>query len=96
MIGRSDSCSLGISSRVTLSRCVDVLQDQQRLLSQYQALVVKQLVSHSRKLPQGEMEADSEGPHGDDTDTVRKELLSLTNEVKDLVLSPRKTSVTED
>uniref|UniRef100_A0A3B3QXE1 E3 UFM1-protein ligase 1 n=1 Tax=Paramormyrops kingsleyae TaxID=1676925 RepID=A0A3B3QXE1_9TELE len=71
-------------------------EGQQRLLSQYQALVVKQLVSHSRKLPQGEMEGDSGAPHGDDMDAVRKELLSLTNEVKDLALSPRKTSVTED
>ncbi|XP_048842336.1 LOW QUALITY PROTEIN: E3 UFM1-protein ligase 1 [Brienomyrus brachyistius] len=96
----SSQCALHVPGRcvpqIISALAGRIPEDQHRLLSQYQALVVKQLVGHSRKLPQGEMEGDSGSPHGDDMDAVRKELLSLTNEVKDLVLLPRKTSVTED
>ncbi|KAJ8275053.1 hypothetical protein COCON_G00096780 [Conger conger] len=72
-----------------------VPEDQHRLLSRYQTLVVKQLVGQSKKGGQGHSEAENLGQEGE-AETVRKELQSLTGEVKDLVLTPRKTSVTED
>ncbi|KAJ8377482.1 hypothetical protein AAFF_G00259930 [Aldrovandia affinis] len=73
-----------------------ISEDQQRLLSSYQALVVKQLVSQSKKPARAQEDADAGTEEGDEAEAVRKELLSLTNEVKDLVLKPRKTSVNDD
>lgn len=72
-----------------------VAEDQHRLLSKYQTLVVKQLVGQSKKAGQGHPEAESMEQE-DEAEAVRKELQSLTGEVKDLVLSSRKTSVTEE
>ncbi|KAM4633692.1 E3 UFM1-protein ligase 1 [Polymixia lowei] len=72
--------------------------EQHQLLSHYQGLVVKQLVSQSqgKRLKQERSdEVRSEEQEGED-EATRKELLSLMAEVKDLVLSQRKTSVTED
>lgn len=69
--------------------------EQQRLLSNYQTLVVKQLVSQS----QGQKQEDSKGDHPEEADqaeAIYKELVSLMTEVKDLVLSQRKTSITEE
>lgn len=69
--------------------------EQQRLLSNYQTLVVKQLVSQS----QGQKQEDSKGDHpeeADEAEAIHKELVSLMTEVKDLVLSQRKTSLTEE
>lgn len=69
--------------------------EQQRLLSNYQTLVVKQLVSQS----QGQKQEDSKGDHPEEADqaeAIHKELVSLMTEVKDLVLSQRKTSITEE
>lgn len=74
-------------------------EDQYKLLVKYQGLVVKQLIGQHRKgkgdedsgeYSNIEKEAESEG------EAARKELQELTPFVKDLVLKPRKTSVTEE
>ncbi|XP_036405513.1 E3 UFM1-protein ligase 1 [Megalops cyprinoides] len=70
-----------------------VSEDQHKLLVRYQALVVKQLVGQSKKGSQGQEEAESPA---EVDEAVRKELQSLTNEVKELALSPKKTSMTEE
>ncbi|KAJ8356034.1 hypothetical protein SKAU_G00188280 [Synaphobranchus kaupii] len=72
-----------------------VSEDQHRLLSRYQTLVVKQLVGQSKKGGREHREAES-AEQEDEAEAVRKELQSLTGEVKDLVLTSRKTSATED
>ncbi|KAI1897424.1 hypothetical protein AGOR_G00083150 [Albula goreensis] len=72
-----------------------VSEDQHRLLSRYQTLVVKQLVGQSKKAAQGQGDADGPG-EGDEAEAIQKELQSLTSEVKDIVLTPRKTSMSED
>ncbi|XP_037541177.1 E3 UFM1-protein ligase 1 [Nematolebias whitei] len=59
--------------------------EHQQLLSAYQSLVVKQLLSRKQEEQQDE-EARS----------VHTQLLALTPQVKELVLARRKTSVTED
>ncbi|XP_021455932.2 E3 UFM1-protein ligase 1 [Oncorhynchus mykiss] len=72
-----------------------ISEEQHRLLTGYQALVVKQLVSQS----QGKKQEQGEGENpeaGDEAEASRKELVSLTSEVKDLVLSQKKTSGTEE
>ncbi|XP_014060465.2 E3 UFM1-protein ligase 1 [Salmo salar] len=72
-----------------------ISEEQHRLLTGYQALVVKQLVSQS----QGKKQEQGEGENpeaGDEAEAIRKELVSLTSEVKDLVLSQKKTSGTEE
>ncbi|KAK5600581.1 E3 UFM1-protein ligase 1 [Crenichthys baileyi] len=70
--------------------------EQQQLLSAYQGLVVKQLVSQN----QGRKQEDAEGNEAVELDEeardVRSQLLVLTPQVKELVLSQRKTSVNED
>ncbi|KAK1171898.1 E3 UFM1-protein ligase 1-like [Acipenser oxyrinchus oxyrinchus] len=72
-------------------------EDQHKLLSKYQGLVVKQLVGQNRKASQtGEDSEEKQQAEEDTPDAVRKELLSLTSEVKDLALRPRKTSLTEE
>lgn len=69
-----------------------ILQEQQQLLSVYQNLVVKQLVSQNRKLE----EADQSEEQDKEARSVRNELLVLTQQVKDLALSQKKTISTED
>ncbi|KAM4521910.1 E3 UFM1-protein ligase 1 [Odontesthes bonariensis] len=72
-----------------------ILPEQQQLLSAYQNLVVKQLVSQSqgRKQQQQQEEEDEED---EEARSVRSQLLALTPQVKELVLSQKKASVTED
>ncbi|XP_055728922.1 E3 UFM1-protein ligase 1-like isoform X1 [Salvelinus fontinalis] len=70
-----------------------VSEEQHRLLTGYQGLVVKRLVIQSQGKKQGEGENPGEG---DEAEAIRKELVSLTSEVKDLVLSQKKTSGTEE
>lgn len=83
------------SQTAELFVCVRVLsQEQQQLLSAYQSLVVKQLVSQSQSRKQ---EEEAEGEEQDEeAASVRTQLLALTPQVKDLLLSQRKTSVSED
>uniref|UniRef100_A0A4W3J0Y8 E3 UFM1-protein ligase 1 n=1 Tax=Callorhinchus milii TaxID=7868 RepID=A0A4W3J0Y8_CALMI len=64
-------------------------EDQHKVLVKYQGLVVKQLVGQ-KKGGQGDEES------GDSHRLGRKELQELTPFIKDLVLKPRKTSVTEE
>ncbi|KAK2883752.1 hypothetical protein QQF64_016521 [Cirrhinus molitorella] len=73
-------------------------EEQHKLLSQYQSLVVKQLVVQGhgpeKKCSPGEKAED--GPVvSDDFEGLQKELYSLTRDIKDIILSQRKTSVTE-
>ncbi|XP_010881150.1 E3 UFM1-protein ligase 1 [Esox lucius] len=72
-----------------------ISEEQHRLLTGYQALVVKHLVSQSqgKKREQGEGDSQKEG---DEEEAIRKELVSLTSEVKDLVLSQKTTSGAEE
>lgn len=72
--------------------------EQQQLLSTYQGLVVKQLVSQSqsRKQEEAEGEADRVEEQDEEVLSVRAQLVALTPQVKDLVLSQRKTAGTED
>ncbi|XP_032398317.1 LOW QUALITY PROTEIN: E3 UFM1-protein ligase 1 [Etheostoma spectabile] len=72
--------------------------EQQQLLSAYQSLVVKQLVSQSqsRKQEEAEGEAEGEAEQDDEARSVRTQLTALTPQVKDLILSQKKTTVTED
>ncbi|XP_039982029.1 E3 UFM1-protein ligase 1 [Xiphias gladius] len=72
--------------------------EQQQLLSSYQSLVVKQLVSQSQGRKQEEVEGDAGKAEEQDEEArnVRTQLMALTPQVKELVLSHRKTSVTED
>ncbi|XP_019947507.2 E3 UFM1-protein ligase 1 [Paralichthys olivaceus] len=72
--------------------------EQQQLLSAYQSLVVKQLVSQSqgRKQEEAEGKADKVEEQDEEARSVRAQLMTLTPQVKELVLSQRKTSVNED
>ncbi|XP_018555191.1 LOW QUALITY PROTEIN: E3 UFM1-protein ligase 1 [Lates calcarifer] len=72
--------------------------EQQQLLSAYQSLVVKQLVSQSqgRKQEEAEGEAGKTEEQDEEARSVRTQLMALTPQVKELVLSQKKTSVTED
>nr|XP_046229603.1 E3 UFM1-protein ligase 1 [Scatophagus argus] len=72
--------------------------DQQQLLSAYQSLVVKQLVSQSqsRKQEEAEGEADKAEEQDEEAKSIRTQLMALTQQVKDLVLSQKKTAGTED
>lgn len=74
------------------------VQEQQQLLSTYQSLVVKQLVSQSqsRKQEEAEGEADRVEDQEEEARNVRAELMAMMPQVKDLVLSQRKTAITED
>lgn len=65
--------------------------EQQQQLSVYQSLVVKQLVSQSQGRKQEEAEEQEE-----EAQSVRSQLMALMPQVKELVLSQRKTSVSED
>ncbi|XP_061602832.1 E3 UFM1-protein ligase 1 [Cololabis saira] len=71
--------------------------EQQQLLASYQSLVVKQLVSQSqsRKLEDGG-EVEDGDREDEEARAVRSQLAALTPQVKDLVLSQKKTSVSED
>ncbi|XP_072218891.1 E3 UFM1-protein ligase 1 [Leuresthes tenuis] len=66
-----------------------ILAEQQQLLSVYQNLVVKQLVSQSQGRKQEEDEDE-------EARSVRTQLMALTPQVKELVLSQKKSPVTED
>uniref|UniRef100_A0A1A8QAT5 E3 UFM1-protein ligase 1 n=1 Tax=Nothobranchius rachovii TaxID=451742 RepID=A0A1A8QAT5_9TELE len=63
--------------------------EQQHLLSAYQSLVVKQLVSQSQdRKEEQDQEEEAQG--------IRAQLRTMTPQVKDLVLSQKKASVSED
>ncbi|XP_015831693.1 E3 UFM1-protein ligase 1 [Nothobranchius furzeri] len=62
--------------------------EQQHLLSAYQSLVVKQLVSQSQDRKEEQDQEEAQG--------IRAQLRTMTPQVKDLVLSQKKASVSED
>uniref|UniRef100_A0A8B9TAA0 E3 UFM1-protein ligase 1 n=1 Tax=Anas platyrhynchos TaxID=8839 RepID=A0A8B9TAA0_ANAPL len=68
-------------------------EDQHSLLVKYQGLVVKQLISQTKKTEQG---VSDETEEDEGADAIRKELQEITTSIKDLVLRPRKSSVTEE
>lgn len=72
------------------------LQEQQQLLSAYQSLVVKQLVSQSQSRKHEEAKGVKAEEQDEEARSVRTQLLGLTPQVKDLVLTQRKTLGTED
>lgn len=63
--------------------------EQQQLLASYQSLVVKHLVSQSRKQDEGEGDRDCDEPD-EETKALRTQVLALTSQVKELVLSQKK------
>ncbi|KAM7367541.1 hypothetical protein PAMP_013830 [Pampus punctatissimus] len=70
--------------------------EKQQLLSTYQSLVVKQLVSQSQGRKQvEEAEADKAEEQDEEARSIRTQLMSLTPQIKELV-SQRKMSVTEE
>uniref|UniRef100_A0A8D0HAR1 E3 UFM1-protein ligase 1 n=1 Tax=Sphenodon punctatus TaxID=8508 RepID=A0A8D0HAR1_SPHPU len=71
-------------------------EDQNSLLVKYQGLVVKQLISQNKKIGQGDDETVNNVEAEESADAIRKELQEITASVKDLVLRPRKSSVTEE
>ncbi|XP_015279587.1 PREDICTED: E3 UFM1-protein ligase 1 [Gekko japonicus] len=72
-------------------------EDQHSCLVKYQSLVVKQLISQNKKIGQGDDDSlDNSLDVEESTEAIRKELQELTASVKDLVLRPRKSSVTEE
>lgn len=71
-------------------------QDQHSLLVKYQGLVVKQLISQTKKTEHGDSDTTDKLEEEEGADTIRKELQEITNSIKDLVLRPRKSSVTEE
>lgn len=79
--------------------CCVVPQEQQQLLATYQGLVVKQLVSQSQTRKQEDAEGDchKEGEGKEEAEEeVRSQLVNLMPQVKDLVLSQKKTPGTEE
>lgn len=56
---------------------------------------MKQLVSQSQGRKQEEAEGDAQ-EQDEEARSVRTQLMSMTPQIKDLVLSQRKTSVTEE
>lgn len=75
-----------------------IATEQQQLLSAYQSLVVKQLVSQSQSKKQEEAEGEADTAEDQDAEagSIRTQLMALTPQVKDLVLSQKKTPVTEE
>uniref|UniRef100_A0A8C4JDL5 E3 UFM1-protein ligase 1 n=1 Tax=Dromaius novaehollandiae TaxID=8790 RepID=A0A8C4JDL5_DRONO len=71
-------------------------EDQHSLLVKYQGLVVKQLISQSKRTEQGDGDTTGNPEEEEQADTIRKELQEITTSIKDLVLRPRKSSVTEE
>lgn len=70
-----------------------ILQEQQQILSTYQNLVVKQLVSQSMNRKQEE--ADQSEEWDEEARSIQHELLFLTPQVKDLPLAQKKNTTTE-
>ncbi|XP_053143535.1 E3 UFM1-protein ligase 1 isoform X1 [Hemicordylus capensis] len=72
-------------------------EDQHSLLVKYQGLVVKQLISQNKKIGQGDDDSVDNNLEAEESiEAIRKELQELAASIKDLVLRPRKPSVTEE
>uniref|UniRef100_A0A8C5SZS9 E3 UFM1-protein ligase 1 n=1 Tax=Malurus cyaneus samueli TaxID=2593467 RepID=A0A8C5SZS9_9PASS len=71
-------------------------EDQQSLLVKYHGLVVKQLTSQTKKTEHGDSDTKDNMEEEEGAESIRKELQEITTSIKDLVLRPRKFSVTEE
>ncbi|XP_019393318.1 PREDICTED: E3 UFM1-protein ligase 1 [Crocodylus porosus] len=71
-------------------------EDQHSLLVKYQGLVVKQLINQNKKIGQGDDDPMDNLEEEEAAENIRKELQEVTASIKDLVLRPRKPSVTEE
>ncbi|KAK7133527.1 hypothetical protein R3I94_015416 [Phoxinus phoxinus] len=68
-------------------------EDQLKLLSQYQGLVVKQLVVQGHGLEKNSSLGEEDSPVvPDDVESLQKELHSLSRDVKDIILAQKKAS----
>ena len=57
---------------------------------------MKQLINQTKKTEHGDSDTTDNLEEEEGADTIRKELQEITNSIKDLVLRPRKSSVTEE
>lgn len=57
---------------------------------------MKQLIGQTKKTEQGGSDTKDNVEEEKGADTIRKEIQEITASVKDLVLRPRKSSVTEE
>lgn len=56
---------------------------------------MKQLISQTKKTEHGDSDT-TDNLEEEEADAIRKELQEITTSIKDLVLRPRKSSVTEE
>lgn len=56
---------------------------------------MKQLISQTKKTEHGDNDT-TDNLEEEEADAIRKELQEITTSIKDLVLRPRKSSVTEE
>ncbi|NXD61340.1 UFL1 ligase, partial [Corvus moneduloides] len=71
-------------------------EDQHLLLVKYHGLVVKQLMSQTKKTEHGDSVTKDNMEEEEGAESIRKELQEITTSIKDLVLRPRKFSGTEE
>ncbi|NXC85371.1 UFL1 ligase, partial [Cercotrichas coryphoeus] len=71
-------------------------EDQHSLIVKYHGLVVKQLTSQTKKTEDGDSDTKDNMEEEEGAESIRKELQEITTSIKDLVLRPRKCSVTEE
>ncbi|RMC13213.1 hypothetical protein DUI87_10747 [Hirundo rustica rustica] len=71
-------------------------EDQHLLIVKYQGLVVKQLTTQTKKTEHGDSDTKDNMEEEEGAESIRKELQEITTSIKDLVLRPRKVSVTEE
>ncbi|XP_056343694.1 E3 UFM1-protein ligase 1 [Oenanthe melanoleuca] len=71
-------------------------EDQHSLIVKYHGLVVKQLTSQTKKAEHGDSDTKDNMEEEEGAESIRKELQEITTSIKDLVLRPRKSSVTEE
>ncbi|XP_062345877.1 E3 UFM1-protein ligase 1 isoform X2 [Cinclus cinclus] len=71
-------------------------EDQHSLIVKYHGLVVKQLTTQTKKTEHGDSDTKDNMEEEEGAQSIRKELQEITTSIKDLVLRPRKFSVTEE
>ncbi|NWY74708.1 UFL1 ligase, partial [Erithacus rubecula] len=71
-------------------------EDQHSLIVKYHGLVVKQLTSQTKKTEHRDSDSKDNMEEEEGAESIRKELQEITTSIKDLVLRPRKCSVTEE
>ncbi|NWS90208.1 UFL1 ligase, partial [Toxostoma redivivum] len=71
-------------------------EDQHSLIVKYHGLVVKQLTCQTKKTEHGDSDTKDNMEEEEGAESIRKELQEIATCIKDLVLRPRKSSVTEE